>query len=266
MIRDLVIYFLRQGMYSEPGDIAVLCAYLGQLQKVRAALRDMKIAVAVDERDAEELARQGIDEQIDFEEVLVAKHVSNTHSQMWSRKLISLLQVRLGTVDIFQGQEAKIVIVSLVRNSGQCDTGSASIGFLKVVVRRSTSKHNTHAFLQSSNRINVALSRAKHGLFILGNAANLRKNTTWSTILDEMEVRGQIGTGFPIACPRHPEQTSFITKPGELSIVAPAGGCLLPCGFRMSCGHICPSAVRVLPTCTNVQRTYESCIVSLSAG
>ena len=42
------------------------------------------------------------------------------------------LQVRLGTVDIFQGQEAKIVIVSLVRNSGEFDTGNASIGFLKV--------------------------------------------------------------------------------------------------------------------------------------
>ncbi|CDO69109.1 hypothetical protein BN946_scf185042.g11 [Trametes cinnabarina] len=144
MIRDLVIYFLRQGRYSGPGDIAVLCAYLGQLQKVRAALRDMKISVAVDERDAEQLALQGIDEDIDFEEVLVTRHV------------------RLGTVDIFQGQEAKIVIVSLVRNSGQCDTGSASIGFLK-----------------SSNRINVALSRAKHGLYVMGNAANLRANATW---------------------------------------------------------------------------------------
>lgn len=87
MIRDLVIYFLRQGMYSEPGDIAVLCAYLGQLQKVRAALRDMKIAVAVDERDAEELARQGLEEQIDFEEVLVAKHVSDAQ---WLKRICNL--------------------------------------------------------------------------------------------------------------------------------------------------------------------------------
>lgn len=51
MIRDLVLYFLRQGAYNERGDIAVLCAYLGQLQKVRQALKDLKIAVAVDERD-----------------------------------------------------------------------------------------------------------------------------------------------------------------------------------------------------------------------
>ncbi|KAF8997694.1 hypothetical protein BDQ17DRAFT_1428824 [Cyathus striatus] len=141
MIRDLVLYFLRQGTYSGEGDIAVLCAYLGQVQKVRQALRDLKIAVAV----------------------LVAKHI------------------RLGTVDIYQGQEAKIVIVSLVRNTGNYETASASIGFLK-----------------SSNRINVALSRAKHGMYILGNASNLRKNKTWSTILDEMELGGQIGTGIPI--------------------------------------------------------------------
>ena len=75
MIRDLVLYFLRQGSYSREGDIAVLCAYLGQLQKVRAALRDLKIAVAVDDRDAEQLVRQGIDEDVEFEEVVVAKHV-----------------------------------------------------------------------------------------------------------------------------------------------------------------------------------------------
>jgi hypothetical protein len=76
MICDLVLYFLKQGPYSAPGDIAILCAYLGQLQKVRAALRDIKLAVSVDERDEEQLARQG-DEIIEdvFDNVVVAKHV-----------------------------------------------------------------------------------------------------------------------------------------------------------------------------------------------
>ncbi|KXN82337.1 NFX1-type zinc finger-containing protein 1 [Leucoagaricus sp. SymC.cos] len=206
MIRDLVVYFLHQGTYDGAGDIAVLCAYLGQLQKVRAALRNLKIAVTVNERDAEQLARQGIEEDVEYEEVVVARHV------------------RLGTVDIFQGQEAKIVIVSLVRNSGQIDTGSASIGFLK-----------------SPNRINVALSRAKHGLYVLGNAANLRQNPTWSTILDEMEAEDQVGPAFPIICPRHPEKTRLVSKPGDIPIHAPSGGCTLPCDARLSCGHICPS-------------------------
>jgi hypothetical protein len=75
MIRDLVLYFLRQGVYNGEGDIAVLCAYLGQLQKVRAAFRDMKLAVSVDERDEEQLAKQGLEEEVSFQEVTVAKHV-----------------------------------------------------------------------------------------------------------------------------------------------------------------------------------------------
>jgi len=78
MIVDLVMYFLRQGEYNNQGDIAVLCAYLGQLQKVRAALRLLKINVAVDERDEDQLVKQGLqdeDEVPSIEEVVVAKHV-----------------------------------------------------------------------------------------------------------------------------------------------------------------------------------------------
>ncbi|OSX56367.1 hypothetical protein POSPLADRAFT_1050853 [Postia placenta MAD-698-R-SB12] len=201
MIRDLVLYFLKQGIYNGAGDIAVLCAYLGQVQRV---------SVSLDQRDKEQLVQLGIDEGHEFDRVAVGTHV------------------RLGTVDVFQGQEAKIVIVSLVRNSGTTETQSASIGFLK-----------------SANRINVALSRAKHGLYILGNAANLRKNETWSKIIDEMDAREQIGLGFPIVCPRHPEQTQMVSKPGELSRFAPGGGCLLPCEYRLPCGHNCPSSTTI---------------------
>ena len=78
MIVDLVMYFLRQGEYNGQGDIAVLCAYLGQLQKVRAELRSLKVTVAVDERDEDQLVRQGLqnqDEIPSIEEVAVAKHV-----------------------------------------------------------------------------------------------------------------------------------------------------------------------------------------------
>lgn len=136
MIVDLVMYFLRQGVYNSQGDIAVLCAYLGQLQKVRHELRELKVTVAVDERDEDQLVRQGLqdeDETPSIEEVSVAKHVRYLWRTVgtWAY-LCCGLQVRLGTVDIFQGQEAKIVIVSLVRNSGEFDTGNSSIGFLKV--------------------------------------------------------------------------------------------------------------------------------------
>ena len=78
MIVDLVTYFLHQGEYNSPGDIAVLCAYLGQLQKVRAALLSLKVTVAVDERDEDQLVRQGLqgnDETPLTEEVEVTNHV-----------------------------------------------------------------------------------------------------------------------------------------------------------------------------------------------
>jgi hypothetical protein len=57
----------------------------------------------------------------------------------------------------------------------------------------------------------------------MGNASNLRKNPTWSTILDEMEKEGQIGYGFPIVCPRHPEQVKIVSEPGQLPKIAPLG-------------------------------------------
>ena len=77
MAVELVMYLLRQGEYNDQGDIAVLCAYLGQLQRVRAALRSLKVTVAVDERDEDQLAKEGLgDEEIPLvEEVAVAKHV-----------------------------------------------------------------------------------------------------------------------------------------------------------------------------------------------
>ena len=78
MIVDLVMYFLRQGVYNSQGDIAVLCAYLGQLQKVRAALQSLKVTVAVDERDEDQLVKQGLqdeDKTPSIAEVSVTKHV-----------------------------------------------------------------------------------------------------------------------------------------------------------------------------------------------
>lgn len=117
--------------------------------------------------------------------------------------------------------------------------------------------------LQSPNRINVALSRAKHGLYILGNAANLRQNPTWMTILDELEARDQVGPAFPIVCPRHPEQARLISQPGQIPVHAPNGGCVLPCDARLLCGHICPSAV-CIPIGKNIRvSTYATISVIL---
>ncbi|KAJ2931227.1 hypothetical protein H1R20_g5802, partial [Candolleomyces eurysporus] len=129
MIRDLVLYLLRQGCYSQDGDIVVLCAYLGQLAKVRDALHSL-VAVVIDERDQKELADR--EEEVDeIRQETVVEHV----------KISS--RVRLRTVDNYQGEEAKVVILSLVRNAGGNDRPSAERGLKRTI-----------GFLRSENRTN----------------------------------------------------------------------------------------------------------------
>lgn len=60
------------------------------------------------------------------------------------------------TVDSFQGNEADLVIISLVRNNSHGSVGSAL------------------GFLASPNRMNVLLSRARHRLVVVGSLAFLR--------------------------------------------------------------------------------------------
>ncbi|KIO21376.1 hypothetical protein M407DRAFT_29032 [Tulasnella calospora MUT 4182] len=119
MIKDLVLHLLRQGTYTETGDIVVLCAYLGQLVKIRKALAD-EVMTVIDERDAEQLVDHRDDED-------VAGIFEGTVQQV---KISS--RVLLRTVDNFQGEEGRVVILSLVRNSGGNPAGSKGIGFLKV--------------------------------------------------------------------------------------------------------------------------------------
>jgi superfamily I DNA and/or RNA helicase len=62
----------------------------------------------------------------------------------------------VGTVDSFQGSEADMVILSLVRNNGR--TGVGALGFLR-----------------DRRRMNVALSRAKSQLIIVGSLTFLQE-------------------------------------------------------------------------------------------
>ena len=74
------------------------------------------------------------------------------------------------TIDGFQGQEKDIIILSCVR--ALADGG---VGFLKDV-----------------RRINVALTRAKSTLLILGNKNALRGNEFWKDLIEDAETRGLI--------------------------------------------------------------------------
>ncbi|KDQ16534.1 hypothetical protein BOTBODRAFT_107034 [Botryobasidium botryosum FD-172 SS1] len=235
MIRDLVLYFLRQGVYSEQGDIVILAAYLGQIARIRDKLAGL-VTTVIDERDAAKLAEQE-DDNVDGGNTSVVESV-----QVSKRVLIR-------TVDNFQGEEAKIIILSLIRNSGTPFDPNQDLS-------KFHASRSSIGFLKSENRTNVALSRAKHGLFVLGNAIDLASGSPmWAKVLSELQECNAIGSGFPIACHRHPDRAQIIDRPGILPIIAPDGGCLEPCNVKLPCGHTCPFKCHaddenhILPVC-----------------
>lgn len=95
-------------------------------------------------------------------------------------------------------------------------------------------------FLKTDNRTNVLLSRAKHGMYLLGNANLMIKGSDmWSKVIRILSSRGQVGSGFPIQCDHHPENKNDVSYPERFGEVAPDGACLSPCGKALRCGHIC---------------------------
>jgi len=73
--------------------------------------------------------------------------------------------VRVSTIDSFQGQEEENVIISLVRSNTENQIG----------------------FLADYRRMNVALTRAKKRLFIIGDSATLGNDTFYSGLINFVE-------------------------------------------------------------------------------
>lgn len=84
--------------------------------------------------------------------------------------------VQVATVDSFQGQEADIVLLSLVRSNP-----SGQIGFLR-----------------QPNRVCVALSRARWALYMIGNMETLQHGNKelWGAINTKLQAQCAIGNKF----------------------------------------------------------------------
>ncbi|KAK6320892.1 hypothetical protein J4Q44_G00078680 [Coregonus suidteri] len=127
--------------------------------------------------------------------------------------------VKVHVVDKYQGEENDIVLLSLVRSNKE-----GKVGFLNI-----------------PNRVCVALSRAKKGLYCIGNMAMLGKVKLWSNILHTLREKDQVGPALTLCCQNHPER-HIKASCGDDFKHAPEGGCNLPCEFRLNCGHVCSSA------------------------
>ena len=127
--------------------------------------------------------------------------------------------VRIATIDNFQGEEAEIVILSLIR----CNA-SGIAGFLKM-----------------PNRIRVLLSRAKHSMYIIGNAQTAATVDMWAEVISILQENRDFGQSLKLKCPRHADTPLEVSTPEDFATVSPEGGSKLLCGRRLPCGHPCPS-------------------------
>ena len=138
------------------------------------------------------------------------------------RQSQTLKDVRLCPVDNYQGEENDIVLLSVVRSCGSGEL-KPSIGFVK-----------------DENRICVALSRAKMGLFVVGNFRHLSRNSElWSKIVQKAKELGVTGDSLRLTCQNHPDLAQIEARTAKDFNKAPEGGCMRECGYRLRCGHAC---------------------------
>ena len=128
--------------------------------------------------------------------------------------------VRVCAVDNFQGEENDIILLSLVRSNNERKIG----------------------FLNESNRICVALSRARQGFYCIGNFKLLKSQCKlWQEICADLETKNAIGKTLQLVCKKHNNVTNVRTS-REFNKY---GGCKMPCGDRLVCGHACDTPCHV---------------------
>ncbi|KAF3289333.1 hypothetical protein TWF970_003113 [Orbilia oligospora] len=191
MVVSLVTYLARQGVYKT-GEIAVLTPYINQMRMLMEMLEDI-VDYDISDRDMEELDVPDADEE----------DLQGGKKRPQIKKSKVLDRIRIATVDNFQGEEATVIIVCLVRSN----------------------ERNNCGFLKTTNRINVLLSRAKHGMYIIGDAATSAHVPMWHEVITLLENSGNIGPKLQLQCPRHPSKKTFVGCPEDFEVECPEGGC-----------------------------------------
>ena len=90
-------------------------------------------------------------------------------------------QITVNSVDGFQGQERDVIVISMVRDNDQ----------------------GTIGFLRDLRRMNVAMTRAKMKLIVLGNADTLSQHPFYNQLINYFKERGEFVSAMP---PENPTQ------------------------------------------------------------
>jgi superfamily I DNA and/or RNA helicase len=78
-------------------------------------------------------------------------------------------QMRISTIDSFQGQEAETILLSLVRSNDGGDIG----------------------FLKDYRRMNVAITRAKQAMIVIGDSSTLARDPFYDAFIQYIQTHGE---------------------------------------------------------------------------
>jgi superfamily I DNA and/or RNA helicase len=84
------------------------------------------------------------------------------------------LRLTVNTIDGFQGQERDVIYISLVRSNAKNDIG----------------------FLSDYRRMNVAMTRARKLLVVVGDSATIGNNPFYARLLEYCEQEGMYETAW----------------------------------------------------------------------
>ncbi|OAS99706.1 uncharacterized protein BDCG_16275 [Blastomyces dermatitidis ER-3] len=209
MVSGLVQYLVQSNVYGL-GDIAVLTPYSGQLAQLIQSLH-RSCSLWLSESDKEAL----------LEGFLTDKELESPGPV----DLDMAGMLRISTIDNFQGEEAKVVILTTVRSNPECRPG----------------------FLKTINRINVACSRARDGFYIFGNSQSLQIVPMWNDIIQLFRSQNRLGMTLKIrSCSQnlsHDPGYFPVQQPEDFAKIPP---CQARCNQLLPCGHICTQSCHPL--------------------
>jgi len=188
-------------------SVGVICLYRAQAAAVAAALiAAASTSAARSERAARAAqAAQGELEDagdVDGAEVAAAEAAAAAAA---AARASSLARVQVSTVDAFQGAEKDLVVVATTRSAVPAGASSSATGL---------------AFLEDGRRTNVAITRARRHLVVVGAPAVLRAAKYWGRIATAAE---RSGTAWLAAAPARAWQPWALARAPEADPGSAAG-------------------------------------------